>query len=324
MPLKLITGSRLGRLRPRFPTSATTGPEAWPGWTGSYSQTIEGDDLIIHEGGTAENPRVISGIHMIGGTIHTAPGVQHLHIVGCWVQGWQPGLGGVNLSYGDNSDCQIRYCRISALSNDDNTPESYDNTRLNYGIRVFADDLLIERNEVFWVPDGIQIAGSRNIIRDNFVHDVTFWDDGQGGVGASPGGDHNNCLLHNGGTVTDLTITGNAFILNRRGAGMIQTGALSLQQSVEFPGQYERVEVSNNLIGGGGYAMYSGYEPGKEGNSPGTEFVVTNNRFLTTYFPGAGNFGPATAAQPWGVNGNLWQGNRWSGGLRDGQLVDAP
>ncbi|MFC6080940.1 right-handed parallel beta-helix repeat-containing protein [Sphaerisporangium aureirubrum] len=324
MPHRLTGRSRLGRLPQTFASAATTGPEAWPGWTGGYTQTIEGDDLIIDEGGTADAHRVISGVHMIGGTIHTVPGIQYVDIIGCLVEGWQPSLGGINLSYGDNSFCSIQYCRVSAMSDQDGTPESYDNVRLNYGLRVFADDLLLAHNEIFWVPDAIQIAGSRNQIIGNYVHNSTFWDDGEGGEGSSPGGDHNNCLLHNGGVVDELTITGNTFLLDRQGAGMVQTGALSLQQSAEFPGAYTNIFIERNRVAGGGYALYSGYEPAKEGNSPGTNFVVRDNVFSTRYFPDCGFFGPVTGAQPWGEDGNTWEGNRWGDGIRAGQLVPAP
>lgn len=321
MPHTLTTETNLGHVPIAFATAATTGPEAWPGWTGSYSQTIVGDDLIITSGGTAENRRVISGIHMVGGTIHTQPGVQYVDIVGCLVEGWQPSLGGINLSYGNNSNCSIQYCRIHAASDADGDQNSFDNVRLGYGIRVFADDLTIAHNEIYWTPDAIQIAGSRNTITGNYVHDTTFWADGEG---SNPGGDHNNCLLHNGGVVDQLTITGNTFILNRQGAGMSQTGALSLQQSAEFPGQYTNILVENNLIAGGGYAMYAGYEPAKPGNSSGTNVVVRNNRFSTRYFTDAGFFGPTTAAQPWDADGNTWTGNRWHDGPRAGQLIPAP
>ncbi len=321
MPHTLVTARDVGRVRPRFASAATTGPEAWPGWTGSYSQTIVGDDLIIHEGGTEEEPLVISGVHMQGGTIHTAEGVQWVHIVGCLVEGWQPELGGINLSYGNNSNCSISYCRIHAASNADGDQDSYDNVRLGYGIRVFADDLVIAHNEIYWTPDAIQIAGSRNVITGNYVHDTTFWDDGEGD---NPGGDHNNCLLHNGGTVSDLTITNNAFVLDRQGAGMLQTGALSLQQSAEFPGAYDGILIEGNLLAGGGYSLYSGYEPAKPGNSPGTDFVVRNNWFSTRYYENCGFFGPVTGAQPWDTGGNTWQNNRWYGGVRSGQLIPAP
>jgi hypothetical protein len=321
MPHTLTTGRNVGRIPHAFPTSATTGPEAWPGWTGSFTQTIVGDDLIITEGGTADNHRVISGIHMQGGTIHTAAGVQYLDIVGCLVEGWQPELGGINLSWSDNHHCSISYCRIHAASDADGDQDSFDNVRLGYGIRVFADDLVIAHNEVFWTPDAIQIAGSRNTITGNYVHDSTFWDDGQG---SNPGGDHNNCLLSNGGEVSGLVITGNTFLLNRQGAGMAQTGALSLQQSAEFPGSYVDCHVEGNLLTGGGYSLYAGYEPGKAGNSPGINVVVRDNHFSTRYFDDAGNFGAVTAAQPWGSNGNLWENNRWHDGIRAGQPIPAP
>ncbi|GII87079.1 hypothetical protein Ssi03_50690 [Sphaerisporangium siamense] len=325
MPHKLIVGSRVGRLPPASPTAATTGPEAWPGWTGSFAQTIVGGpDIIIDESGTEDEHLVISGLHLIGPTIHTAPGVQWVDIVGCWVEGWQPSLGGINLSHADNSNCSIQYCRIAARSDQDGTPESYDGMRLNYGIRVFSDDVLIAHNEIHWTPDAIQIAGSRNTITGNYCHDTTYWDNDQGGVGASPGGDHNNGLLHNGGVVSDLVITGNTFVLDRQGAGMPQTGALSLQQSAEFPGQYTNILIEGNLIAGGGYGLYAGYEPSKPGNSSATGFVVRNNRFSTRYFQDCGFFGHTTGAQPWGVDGNVWEGNRWAEGVRDGQLVPPP
>ena len=80
-----------------------------------------------------------------------------------------------------------------------------------------------------------------------------------------------------------------------------QTAAIYL--STDF-GPLGTVEVTNNLLAGGGYALYGGAKSDGTGVSSET---VTGNRFSRLYYSDAGEYGPA-AYMP---SSYTWSGNVW-------------
>ena len=68
-------------------------------------------------------------------------------------------------------------------------------------------------------------------------------------------------------------------------------------------GQYSNFSITNNLIGGGGYAV----EVAALHGSP-TNITFTDNTFTTEIFP---NFGPLYPSTFWTGGGNLWRRNKW-------------
>jgi hypothetical protein len=160
--------------------------------------------------------------------------------------------------------------------------------RLMVGVKDIYGDTSgtqILRDNIAWTGTGVQMDAG--LIQDNYIHDM----------GIIPG-DHINGLTGNGGTV-QLTIQHNT-IFN----SISQTDAIGLFE--DFGVQANRT-ITNNLIAGGGYALYAGQNSG----GPATYNIkVTNNRFATQYFANSGYWGPVTAFSPTG-SGNTWTGNIW-------------
>jgi hypothetical protein len=69
-------------------------------------------------------------------------------------------------------------------------------------------------------------------------------------------------------------------------------------------GRYSDFTVTNNLIGGWGYAVAIG----AQGPGPNTRITFTGNVF-STRIPAV--FGPTYPANFWSGNGNNWRGNKW-------------
>ena len=107
-------------------------------------------------------------------------------------------------------------------------------------------------------------------------------------------------MTSNGGT-SQLTVNHNT-VFNSLG----QTDAVSLFE--DFGVQANRT-ITNNLLAGGGYAIYGGQNNGGPATS---NIVITGNRISTLYFKQGGAFGPVANFNSSGV-GNIWQNNIWDG-----------
>jgi hypothetical protein len=62
----------------------------------------------------------------------------------------------------------------------------------------------------------------------------------------------------------------------------------------------DNLRFENNLLAGGGYAVYCGAHTGF------TNVSVINNRFSTVYFPKGGYHGPLIYCGNGPVSGNVW------------------
>ena len=117
----------------------------------------------------------------------------------------------------------------------------------------------------------------------------------QGNYIHNPGyiaGDHTNGVVTNGGT-GPMVIENNT-IFNSLG----QTDAISLDAATSgLPVANKTIE--NNLLAGGGYAIYAG---DGQGNTT-SNIVIKGNRFGQLYYPKSGQFGPGVYLQPAPGNG---------------------
>jgi hypothetical protein len=159
--------------------------------------------------------------------------------------------------------------------------------RLGVGIKdVYGDsqDTKILRTEVFHTATGIQVY--QGLIQDNYVHDLGLIKD-----------DHVNGIMDNGGITRPLVIRHNT-VLNPHS----QTDAIALFQ--DFGGLVDRT-IEDNLIGGGSYTLYAGAD-----KNPTSRIRVIGNRWVRTYFPKGGAYGPVTAFEQSG-QGNEWRDNVW-------------
>lgn len=153
---------------------------------------------------------------------------------------------------------------------------------------VYGDSsgINIQGNNIYNFRTGINVSGG--VIQGNYIH--------------SPGyvsRDHTNGIYNNDST-TPLTISGNT-IFNP----LSQTDAITLESSgPNLP--VANKTVRNNLLAGGGYALYGGASNG----NPTSNIVITDNRFGQQYFPQSGSYGPVAYFKSSGA-GNVWSGNVW-------------
>jgi hypothetical protein len=141
-------------------------------------------------------------------------------------------------------------------------------------------------NNIADASTGVQIYAG--LIRGNYIHDVSFADSGS----------HLNGTTSNGSTIP-LRIEHNT-VFNPND----QTDAISLFEDF---GVEANVIINDNLVAGGGYAIYGGQNPG---GPRAYNIRITNNRFSTIYYAQCGSFGYIAAFDPGGP-GNVWSGNVW-------------
>ena len=160
--------------------------------------------------------------------------------------------------------------------------------RMMVGIKtIYGDegDVTIQKCNIYNVSTGIQMY--RGLIEDNYIHDLGYI-----------AGDHINGITSNAST-GPLVIRHNT-VFNQYS----QTDAISLFE--DFGVQRDAL-IENNMVAGGGYAIYGGQNTGGPQTS---NIIIKNNRFSRKFFASGGYWGPATAFSKSGP-GNVWTGNVW-------------
>ena len=150
--------------------------------------------------------------------------------------------------------------------------------------------LVIQRCNISVASTGIQVCSG--LVQDCYIHDP---------CDPTPYGFHLNGITSGGGNGlgTPLIVRHNT-ILNPYG----QTDAVGLFQDTS---SQANVTIDGNLLAGGDYAIYGGWNnTGTYGATSG--IVVTNNRISQAYYATGGVFGSHTAFNASG-SGNVWSGN---------------
>jgi hypothetical protein len=171
--------------------------------------------------------------------------------------------------------------------------------RISYAIDDLYQDstgIVISGNNVSNFCHGVQV--SAGLVTGNYIHDPGY-----------VAGDHIDGIFDPGFTGA-LMISGNTILDN-----YTQTAAISLDASAAGKLVANKT-VQNNLLGGGGYAIYGGSSLGNTTSN----IVIKNNRFSQAYFPKSGQYGPIAYFDPKGT-GNLWSGNVWDS---TGQTIPSP
>ena len=190
---------------------------------------------------------------------------------------------------GNNFGVSLRHTSNVTIENSDiYSPYNTGVNRLQVAIKdIYGDSTgtVINANNIWNVGAGIQI--SEGTVENNYVHNLGY-----------NTGDHVDGIFSDAGQAP-LTIIHNTVFdqLN-------QTDAIALFE--DFGPQFN-VTITNNLVAGGDYAIYGGFNPG--GAVP-SNIVITNNRISPIYFPNSGYYGTDAAVDA-GVNGNVWSGNIW-------------
>ena len=163
---------------------------------------------------------------------------------------------------------------------------------------VYGDStgMVIKANNISLFRTAMQL--SNGMVDGNYIHDPGYI-----------AGDHTNGVVSTGGTKT-LVIQNNT-IFNSIG----QTDAISVNAATSGA-PVANATIQNNLIAGGGYAIYGGTGSGNTTSN----IVIKNNRFGQLYYPKSGQFGPVAYFDSAG-KGNVWSGNVWD---TTGQAIAAP
>jgi hypothetical protein len=160
--------------------------------------------------------------------------------------------------------------------------------RLQHAIFNLGGAITIVRNDMSLVSDAL--STSVGLIEDNYLHDPIYFD-----------GDHTDMIQSNSGPPPGqrLVIRHNTIINT-----LDQTAAVALFQ--DFGVQHDAL-IENNLLAGGGYALYGG--AGTKGKS--YNIKVIGNVFSREVYRSSGQYGPVAYWDNDG-SGNVWQGNVWA------------
>lgn len=159
--------------------------------------------------------------------------------------------------------------------------------RLMVGVKdIYGDSTgtSVLDSDVSRAGTGVQIY--QGLIQGNYIHDMGFI-----------AGDHINGITVSGG-ITPLTIQHNTILIDNG-----QTDAISLFQDT---GVEANKVIKDNLLAGGGYAIYGGE---KDGGEAASNIVIEDNRISTGYFANGGFYGAVADFAPGA--GNMWSGNVW-------------
>jgi hypothetical protein len=191
-----------------------------------------------------------------------------------------------------NSLIQSDGCLFNVLADNGNTGLKLTDVEVD-GMGNTAGDSAVNgsgytclRCNIHGTVDGLK-AGTDVTIEDSWIHDL-----------AMTAGSHNDGIQSLG--TTRLTITGNTIVLadGATSAVILSTGSASAMR---------HVTISDNLLGGGAFTVYGGYQAGSDTRSKVSDIAITNNHFTTEIHPKSGAYGALTSADaPVSVTGNTW------------------
>jgi len=151
--------------------------------------------------------------------------------------------------------------------------------------------IVIDKCNIRYASTGIQIY--TGTIENSYIHTLGM-----------VSGDHVNGITNNAND-GDAELIQHNTVFNQ----FAQTDAISLFEDF---GPIGNVTINDNLLAGGGYAVYGGGS-GNDAPQPGAPYnvLITNNVFATLYYANSGFYGPDAYYEP--GNGNVWSGNVWDG-----------
>ncbi|WP_372593079.1 hypothetical protein [Actinotalea sp.] len=162
---------------------------------------------------------------------------------------------------------------------------------------VAGRNYTLTRVNIHSTVDGLKL-GDDVTVQDSYIHDLVTTSDSHNDGMQSLGSDdvlirHNTVIMPKGSTSAILLSTGSADSMRR-------------------------IVIDNNLLGGGAYTLYGGYEAGVDDLSRVSDITVSNNRITTTVSPQGGAFGPFTSV---GKPAVTMTGNVWHDGANAGRTI---
>jgi hypothetical protein len=150
---------------------------------------------------------------------------------------------------------------------------------------------------------GDALAMGTGDLHDNYVHDLAIFIPADAKTY-----NHDDDVISNGGS--GLTVTHNT-LLNQVPVDKGASAAIGLYNDFSA---ITDVNISDNFIAGGAYAVYPG-------GSNSSSIAVTRNVFSVTYWPGTGFYGPVDSSDWHSGAGNQWSTNVWADGSKAGQAI---
>ena len=150
-----------------------------------------------------------------------------------------------------------------------------------------GSNFTLTRVNIHGTVDGGKL-GDNDVIQDSYIHDL---------VVAS--GSHND----------GLQSLGSVGVKIRHNSIVVPPGATSaIILSTNAADQIRNVDIDHNLLGGGAFTVYGGYELGTDDAAKVSGIRITDNEFTTTVYRKSGAFGPltSTARPAVTVTGNTW------------------
>lgn len=191
-----------------------------------------------------------------------------------------------------NSLIQSGGCYWNVLSDNGNTGLTLTDVEVDGQGNPNADSAIngggwtCTRCNLHGTVDGVK-AGTGVVLQDSFVHDLVITADS-----------HNDGVQSLG--TTSLKVLRNRIVLadGATSAVLLSTGSAS---------DMRNVQIERNLLGGGAFTVYGGYQSGVDDQSKVSNIAVKDNQFTTAVFPRSGAYGPLTSADsPVVVSGNTW------------------
>ena len=209
---------------------------------------------------------------------------------------------------GSAHNVTIRNCRIAAsgfwlvLNDEGATNLQITDSELDGQNNTSNDAAVAGRNytltrvNIHNTVDGLKL-GSNVTVRDSYIHDLVV-----------SGDSHNDGMQSLG--ADDVLIEHNTIITPRASTSaiLLSTGS----------GAQHRITMRNNLLGGGAYTVYGGYQPGVDSLSQVSDIVITDNHITTSVYPNGGAYGPFTSV---GSAAVTMRGNVWHDGTKAGQPI---
>lgn len=191
-----------------------------------------------------------------------------------------------------NCSIQVNDAFFVILSDNGNTNFLIEDCEIDGGNNTSGDSAIggynytIRRCNIHSLVDGLKV-GSNTVVQDCYIHDLAMFQDSHN--------DGIQCL----GT-TSLQILHNTII--------VEDGATSaIILSTGSADDMRNILINDNLMGGGAFTVYGGYQAGVDQLSKVSNIQITNNKFTTQIFPNSGAFGPLTSrSSPVVVTGNVW------------------
>ena len=162
---------------------------------------------------------------------------------------------------------------------------------------VAGRNYTLERVNIHGTVDGAKL-GDNVTVRDSYIHDLAMssssHNDGLQSLGSvNVNLQHNTIITPAGGTSAIILSTGSAPAIRN-------------------------VTINDNLLAGGAYTVYGGYQQGVDTLSKVSNILIENNRFSTQIYPKCGAAGPLTSDNPPAVTVT---GNTWYDGPNKGKAV---